>query len=419
MEGTTIVLCTIVHGLRMVRSGGAAPKSGVDWTMTPERWNDSELMGFDMYRCVIEIIEKKHTSGELDVNRSGGVVQSQAVMMTAAAETLMVNSDWGNILKGLPSLELRGTQFHCHLVFTLLVHLNLSLCDFLFFLFESGIPILKQRAGTFMGYNPTWQVPFAPVTIYKAWHKPCTEEVVLKESNKVINKKSLKVKPNQCMMDSICATLDPGKLVTQYHELPPFTWSLLLVFTTAPNSHRREKVVATCQQPHILEGHSDITGDELDWIKDVDSVLGLFLEIAGTSSHVISRQQLFNKNFMIHATNAAVVALHGINAEAEDLTKKLENQGADIMPTKEDGQKMMGSFEGLVAHFIVAYCPGNKAWKEHAVMIKNVDAMMCENLMCASLESSMLTGSKKGIINTPKSIQEVSGLTEEGWSGKM
>ncbi|KAH7905106.1 hypothetical protein BJ138DRAFT_1018176 [Hygrophoropsis aurantiaca] len=472
---------------------------------------------------------------------------------------LIVNPDWEDLLQDLPcpsDSESRGVKFQCHLVFTLIVYLNLSLRDFLFFLFESSIPSVRQRAGTFMGNNPTWEVPFAPARMYQAWHsrfprcvdhlhdtivKQCAEEIILKESNCIISEKTLKVKQKQCTMESIRTTLDPGKLVAQYREFAPFTWALLLIFTTVPNAHRKQKAAAARRRKAAV--HGDHTGlreeseSEPDsWIEDMDGgdswgdgfsgetgedwkaqgfvrnatftlvfvismmaftrngatnlfamVLGLFLEIGGTSSRVIStlsnagvcvstttierlkkvlsddakhhavqlmqgsdqfmtifdniniylrkfQQRLFNKNSMIHATNVAVVALHDVSSEAGNLSKKLENRGKrsaatgdDIKPTLEDEQKIFGSFKGLVTHFILAYCPGNESWKDRPRMIKIADELMASDRPLPVRKSDTRPlgmfdvdeGSKKGIINVLKSIQEISGLTEEEWSGKV
>ena len=84
-----------------------------------------------------------------------------------------------------------------------------------------------------------------------------------------------------------------------------------------------------------------------------------------------SQQRLFNKNSMIHATNAAVISIPAACEDAQNLEKKLGNRGKrakvtgkDILPTREDEIKLQGLFEGLVAHLIIAYCPGNEDWED-------------------------------------------------------
>jgi hypothetical protein len=167
-----------------------------------------------------------------------------------------VKPDW-NILLG--SLEkpanLNNLQTRCQLVFSLLVFLGLlSVREFLFYLFESSIPEVKQRVGIFMGNSKT--NGFAPERVFRAWHdrfpksvphlhstiiRPCMEEIALEESDRVINDSRLKVRPLNCTLEYIRNALNPGALPGIYFEDAPFTWNYLSVFTTSPNKWRKER----------------------------------------------------------------------------------------------------------------------------------------------------------------------------------
>lgn len=147
-----------------------------------------------------------------------------------------------------------------------------------------------------------------------------------------------------------------------------------------------------------------------------------------------SQQRLFNKNSMIHATNAAVISLPNAMHEARDLNAKLLNRGkraaatgSDILPTQEDDQKMLGSFEGIVAHLLIAYCPGNSDWKDRNIMLKNADSRMARDRPLTPQKTDarplgvfdVNEGSKVGIIEMVKKLQEVSELSEEEWSAEV
>ncbi|KAI0063040.1 hypothetical protein BV25DRAFT_1765596, partial [Artomyces pyxidatus] len=146
------------------------------------------------------------------------------------------------------------------------------------------------------------------------------------------------------------------------------------------------------------------------------------------------QQRLFNKNSMIHATNAVVISLPDAPPEAEDLASKLENRGkrvqatgADITPSQDDEEKMFGSFEGLVAQLLLSYSPGSRSWTERAAMLQWAEGRMSVDrpLPVKKTDTRPLgvfdvnEGLKWGIVNMLKALQEFSGLTEDGWAGKL
>ncbi|TFK58810.1 hypothetical protein BDN72DRAFT_781558 [Pluteus cervinus] len=146
-----------------------------------------------------------------------------------------------------------------------------------------------------------------------------------------------------------------------------------------------------------------------------------------------SEQRLFNKNTMINATNIVIVSLPNAVEEAVNLEEKLASRGkrasavgADILPTREDNEKMWGSFEGLVVQFIATYCPGSESWDERKEMMGYAESLMAKDRPLEPRKTDtrpfgvfdVNEGSKMGMIKVLKALQEASGLTEEEWSGK-
>ncbi|KAJ7586010.1 hypothetical protein C8J56DRAFT_1052373 [Mycena floridula] len=149
-------------------------------------------------------------------------------------------------------------------------------------------------------------------------------------------------------------------------------------------------------------------------------ILGLFLKASGTSSRVISvlsnmgitvsgktidgrlfytifdniniflrkfQQRITNKNSMIHATNAAVIAIDDDDVDldgAEDLDEQLKKRGKrhkanfmeDVMPSPEDDDHLKSSFHSLVAEMIVKYTPDCKKWKGQKEMLEKIQDTM-------------------------------------------
>ncbi|KAK7016711.1 hypothetical protein R3P38DRAFT_3321058 [Favolaschia claudopus] len=339
------------------------------------------------------------------------------------------------------------------------------------------------------------------------------EEIALLESDKVINDARLKIRLKDCTLEFIRNILDPGRLPGIFREDTPYSWDFLTVFTTSPNEYRKKQARKTSK----AKLKTPTEPDEWDEIADEDPfvgetggfwkdagfarnatfalvfvfsrlaftrntgtnvfpmILGLFLEIGGTSSRILStlsnagacvsittikrlkktlsedavahavslingpdlfyiifdniniflrksQQRLFNKNSMIHATNAAVIGLPDAVPAAEDLAakqrlrgKRAAATGSDIIPTNEDEQKMFSSFVGIVMTLIIA-----------DEMLKAAEDMMASDRPLPPKKSDarpigvfdVNEGSKKGIIQMLKSLQDFSGVDEEQWSSK-
>ncbi|KAJ7813607.1 hypothetical protein B0H14DRAFT_3749508 [Mycena olivaceomarginata] len=439
---------------------------------------------------------------------------------------LDVTPDWGALLSQIsPPPNLQSPQIQCQLVFSLLLFLGLSIREFLLFLFESTIPVVKHRAGMFMG-NHT-QNGFAPGRIFWAWHnrfpksiphlhstiiKPCMEEIALQESDRIINDPCLKVQLLDCTLDYIWNVLNPGILPGIYLEDAPFTWDYLSVFTTSPNKWRKERArMGKDGKPNTPreadeweETPEGSTGDSAEFGGETEGfwkgmgfarnptfalvlvfslmaftrntgtnlfplILGLFLEIGGTGSRILntlsnagacvsvttierlkkvlsedavayavslmqslgmfylifdniniflckSQQRLFNKNSIIHATNAAVIALPEAVPAAADFAakqnacgKRAAATGRDILPTDDDEEKMCSSI-GTTAMLFLAAAEAFMSF-DRPLPPKKTDGRPLGLF-------DVNEGSKKGIIKTLKALQEISGLPEEEWAAK-
>ncbi|PPQ79975.1 hypothetical protein CVT24_003795 [Panaeolus cyanescens] len=324
-------------------------------------------------------------------------------------------------------------------------------------------------------------------------------------------------------MNTIRQVLDPGNLANMYCKSAPFTWSLLMVFTTSPNRYRKERQTTSHPQTsrdtwnddeEVVQGSTPFEGTTgVEWkaqgfIRNptfsiifaismmiftrnsysnlFPMLFGLFLEVGGSGSRVLStlgmagacvskttierlkgilsadarryavmlmksptpyylifdniniylrkhQQRAFNKNDMIHATNAVAIALKNVPDDVHDLQAKLRNRGkrihakgSDITPTVDDQVKIKGAFEGLVAQLLLAYCPGSCSWSDRDVMLKNaLDKMPSDRpLPVQKTDTRPLgvfninEGSKHGIIKMIKELQVTSGLSEEEWASK-
>ncbi|TFY50833.1 hypothetical protein EVJ58_g10869 [Rhodofomes roseus] len=145
------------------------------------------------------------------------------------------------------------------------------------------------------------------------------------------------------------------------------------------------------------------------------------------------QERITNRNAMIHATNVAVIAIKGPKLGAADLQAKLDLRGnrmkatfSDIRPTKEDGDHMNAAFEGLVAEMLVRYFPGSSMWKGRRTMLQTIEETIPKDrpLEVEVTDTRPLgvidvnSGSKKGVIEALKEIQEKSTVPQEEWSKK-
>ncbi|KAF6755256.1 hypothetical protein DFP72DRAFT_1067959 [Ephemerocybe angulata] len=149
------------------------------------------------------------------------------------------------------------------------------------------------------------------------------------------------------------------------------------------------------------------------------------------------QQRLTNRNYMIHATNSAILRVNsdGINIKkATDLKERLNLRGgrkeatfADIRPSKEDSQFMNKAMPVHIANLIVQYTPGSKKWRNRREILEKVKkAMPSEKPIPVEKTDTrpfgifdVNEGSKKGLIELLAEIRERTGMTEEEWAKEI
>ena len=164
-----------------------------------------------------------------------------------------------------------------HLVFTLVVFLQISVTQLLNFIFTSEIKEVQGRAVTFLGHTPTAtlkDMEFQPGMVFCAWHEnfpkakaqlhkmiqPYAIKKVLEESDKLIGDKELQVKMKDLTLKSIRTLLQLKVILDKYHQLAPFTWNLLETISASPNRH--------CKYNSKTNEFEDEEEDGDDWDDD-------------------------------------------------------------------------------------------------------------------------------------------------------
>ncbi|KAF9070833.1 hypothetical protein BDP27DRAFT_1419605 [Rhodocollybia butyracea] len=229
---------------------------------------------------------------------------------------------WKAILP--PEMHRLNAQQKLHLVFSLVIFLQLSLSKLLFFIFLSNIQAVQERVNVFMAYRPsalTFHAQFSPPQIFDMWADP--EQ--FPKSQEAVENMIEEVACRQARKEDI---LHPSKIIDMYKELAPFMWNILMAFTLSLNKHRvklEQKKARTSQEitgedsdsdwdddpnvlddsgrsqgSHIPEGFSRdpvlavmATISMLVFVNNHSSnalqlVLGLFFKTNGTSSRVLS-----------------------------------------------------------------------------------------------------------------------------------
>ena len=121
-----------------------------------------------------------------------------------------------------------------HLVFSLVMFLQMSVMQLLKFIFTSEIKDVRARAARFLGHTPTAtsdDMEFPPGMVFRAWHdhfpkaknqlhkmiEPCAIEMVLEESDKLIGDKELQVTMKDLTLKSIRTLLQPMVILDKCH----------------------------------------------------------------------------------------------------------------------------------------------------------------------------------------------------------
>ncbi|KAK0434854.1 uncharacterized protein EV420DRAFT_1488357 [Desarmillaria tabescens] len=189
----------------------------------------------------------------------------------ASADSLQYDNDFWQDRLG-PASQF-SMEKKCYLVFSLLIFLMLSLANLLEFIFSSKLIVVKQRVGKFMAYSSmgtTDDTQFPPAMIFWLWHKNypkschwlhdmvilgCTKEIVLEESNKLINDGNLRIKLSDLTMEKIQELLKPESIAAKYKEAAPFLWGILHTFAASPNHYRHQNLPwTTGEETEIVTG---------------------------------------------------------------------------------------------------------------------------------------------------------------------
>jgi hypothetical protein len=147
------------------------------------------------------------------------------------------NAYWEDIL-GHSATKLTLDK-RLHLIFSLVIFLQISVAKLLYFIFTSAVDEVKTRSSRFMGYTPsagTEDTKFPPGMVFRAWldnfpdarehmHDmitPFVQGIVEKESEKMIRDVELKVKMKTLTLKGIQELLQPQRVMEKYLEHAPF-----------------------------------------------------------------------------------------------------------------------------------------------------------------------------------------------------
>jgi hypothetical protein len=186
------------------------------------------------------------------------------------------NAYWEDIL-GHSATKLTLDK-RLHLIFSLVIFLQISVAKLLYFIFTSAVDEVKTRSSRFMGYTPsagTEDTKFPPGMVFRAWldnfpdarehmHNmitPFVQGIVEKESEKMIRDVELKVKMKTLTLKGIQELLQPQRVMEKYLEHAPFTWKLLHTFATTPNEYRKQRTRNMPANSASDEEHDEIADD--------------------------------------------------------------------------------------------------------------------------------------------------------------
>ena len=178
-----------------------------------------------------------------------------------STDKLLYDGDyWKTVLEN--DIKTKSLDEKLHLIFTLVIFLQISIAQLLNFIFTSRIKEVQNRAARFLGHTPTAtseDKAFPAGMIFRAWHEnfpkakknlhkmvqPCAVEMVLEESDKLIGDKELQVNMKDLTLRSIQTLLQPEAIANKYRLLAPFTWNLLETISASPNKYRKYNLKTT------------------------------------------------------------------------------------------------------------------------------------------------------------------------------
>ena len=176
------------------------------------------------------------------------------VAFIMSTELIYDDNYWRDILE--KDIRKVSLEKKLHLVFSLVMFLQISVTQLLKFIFTSEIKEVRARAARFLGHTPTatsQDMEFPPGMVFRAWYEnfpkakvhlhnmiqPCAIEMVLEESDRLIGDKDLQITMKNLTLKSIRTLLQPRFILDKYHQLAPFTWNLLETISASPNRHRK------------------------------------------------------------------------------------------------------------------------------------------------------------------------------------
>ncbi|KAJ7679838.1 hypothetical protein B0H17DRAFT_1138977 [Mycena rosella] len=168
---------------------------------------------------------------------------TDCVSLLSAMATLQFSPDyWEN---NLPGIEKLSPEAKLHLILSLVIYLGISIRALMFFIFESNIQPVKDRASRFLDYDhhtPTPKCSFLPhiSSLYGPKGVLPLYSVIRCESDRIIIDPSLRIRLKDLTI-GILQLLQPGILADKYQGLAPFLYGLLRTFSASPNDYRTKK----------------------------------------------------------------------------------------------------------------------------------------------------------------------------------
>ncbi|KAK0466076.1 uncharacterized protein EV420DRAFT_1474879 [Desarmillaria tabescens] len=414
----------------------------------------------------------------------------------ASADSLQYDNDFWQDRLG-PASQF-STEKKCHLVFSLLIFLMLSLANLLEFIFSSKLVIVKQRVGKFMAYSSmgtTDDTRFPPAMIFRLWHENypksrrwlhdmvilgCAKEIVLEESNKLINDGNLRIKLSDLTMEKIWELLKPESIAAKYKEAAPFLWGILHTFAASPNRYRHQNLPRTTgEETEIVTGEDFQGTEDLNVMDDLQEdpergsarfaalppgflqspefaiimtismlificnratnilpiMLGLFFKINGTSSRVLT--MLSNVGVCVSEDTVEQVKKRlsedAINLAVQVMTSDklyaviFDNINIYLRKFQQRVTNHHSMINATNAALITRYCPGNENWDKRTEILTDVGKMMPEDHPLQPKKTKAYPlgvfdkneGSKKGIVGVLTAIKDRSTLTAMKWASKV
>jgi hypothetical protein len=156
------------------------------------------------------------------------------------------------------------------------MYLSISVRQLIYWIFTTNIPGVSRRASwdsmnpkAHWKHNLVQQCYLGSGAIGSVGHghrstsEPCAHELVLQDSNCLINNPELRIKMKTFTIHKLRTLLHPQKLIQVFKDLAPFMWQILHTFCASPNNNRRRQAV------EIAVSVDDL--DEDDPMSDADS----------------------------------------------------------------------------------------------------------------------------------------------------